>query len=306
MSFAPNCQRKGMLKLGSNMKRCVNIFLLHLFLYPPSTSSSSSSSSSTIFDDATLFNKSFLDVVAAKGNETTNESSIGTLVRETTTTTLVGETTTTLVGDDIASAYSAIEGTEGTGNGSLDGILERNGNNQSINEEQYEDENFVLEEDAGDTSVSLETTNEGINNNNDTSNSLQDIVQASGGPRRFAYLMLSLTLFMGWVLFATFYNSRVVGKILTWVVNRLTRGAGGKSGGRFRPQIRIGSFSVSFLSGKILFRDVQIITSDVSYRVQDGFVIFMWWRKVKEWKKLSMSLVDTCFMQKSDTVLYIT
>lgn len=32
------------------------------------------------------------------------------------------------------------------------------------------------------------------------------------------------------------------------------------------------------LSGKIMFRDVVYITHDYSLRIQDGWVIFRWWR----------------------------
>ena len=32
------------------------------------------------------------------------------------------------------------------------------------------------------------------------------------------------------------------------------------------------------LSGKIMFRDVAYITADYTIRVQDGYLIFRWWR----------------------------
>lgn len=40
----------------------------------------------------------------------------------------------------------------------------------------------------------------------------------------------------------------------------------------------IGSFTVCALSGKIMFRDIIYITHDYSVRVQDGWMIFRWWR----------------------------
>lgn len=40
----------------------------------------------------------------------------------------------------------------------------------------------------------------------------------------------------------------------------------------------VGSFTVNVLSGKIMFRDVVYITHDYSVRVQDGYLIFRWWR----------------------------
>jgi len=39
-----------------------------------------------------------------------------------------------------------------------------------------------------------------------------------------------------------------------------------------------GSFTWSVLSGKIMFRDVAYVTYDYSVRVQDGYLIFRWWR----------------------------
>ena len=39
-----------------------------------------------------------------------------------------------------------------------------------------------------------------------------------------------------------------------------------------------GSFSVSVLSGKIMFRAVHYITEDFSVRIEYGWIIFKWWR----------------------------
>lgn len=39
-----------------------------------------------------------------------------------------------------------------------------------------------------------------------------------------------------------------------------------------------GSFTLSALSGKIMFRDIVYITADYSIRIQDGWLIFRWWR----------------------------
>ena len=40
----------------------------------------------------------------------------------------------------------------------------------------------------------------------------------------------------------------------------------------------VGSFSVSVLSGKIMFRAVHFITEDFSARIEYGWIIFKWWR----------------------------
>lgn len=39
-----------------------------------------------------------------------------------------------------------------------------------------------------------------------------------------------------------------------------------------------GSFTLNALSGKIMFRDFVYITHDYSFRIQDGYLIFRWWR----------------------------
>ena len=39
-----------------------------------------------------------------------------------------------------------------------------------------------------------------------------------------------------------------------------------------------GSFTLCALSGKIMFRDIAYITTDYSLRIQDGWLIFRWWR----------------------------
>jgi hypothetical protein len=40
----------------------------------------------------------------------------------------------------------------------------------------------------------------------------------------------------------------------------------------------LGAVSFSVLSGKIMFRDVHIITEDFTMRIQYGWIIFKWWR----------------------------
>ena len=54
------------------------------------------------------------------------------------------------------------------------------------------------------------------------------------------------------------------------------------SWGSFSLSLSSGSFSVSVLSGKIMFRDVHIITEDFSLRIQLGLAIFRWWRPLAQ------------------------
>ncbi|CAH1268426.1 KIAA1109 [Branchiostoma lanceolatum] len=82
------------------------------------------------------------------------------------------------------------------------------------------------------------------------------------------WLLAAAVLACGWVLYLTYYNARVLGFILTRILNRFVKNC----------HINVGSFSVSVLSGKIMFRDVHYIDYDRSIRVQDGVAIFRWWR----------------------------
>ncbi|KAJ8666820.1 hypothetical protein QAD02_008482 [Eretmocerus hayati] len=87
--------------------------------------------------------------------------------------------------------------------------------------------------------------------------------------RDLMWLLCSLVSAISWVIYITYYNSRILGYILTKLLNRFT--------GRYT-FIKVGSFTLCALSGKIMFRDVAYITTDYSVRVQDGYLIFRWWR----------------------------
>ncbi|RZC40208.1 hypothetical protein BDFB_007646, partial [Asbolus verrucosus] len=100
---------------------------------------------------------------------------------------------------------------------------------------------------------------------NSTFGNLEDIKMDSN----FAMLMCSLVFAVIWVIYITYYNSRVVGFIITKTVNRFFISEG---------YFKIGSLSLNALSGKIMFRDVVYITHDYTIRVQDGYLIFRWWR----------------------------
>ena len=74
------------------------------------------------------------------------------------------------------------------------------------------------------------------------------------------------------VTYITFLNSRLVGSIATNIANRfLTKSWPGTF-------CKVGSLSFSVLAGKIMFRDILFLTPDWSFRSQDGYIIFRWWR----------------------------
>ncbi|XP_044260636.1 transmembrane protein KIAA1109 homolog isoform X4 [Tribolium madens] len=103
------------------------------------------------------------------------------------------------------------------------------------------------------------------NANSSTFGNLDDIKMDSN----FAMLLCSLLFAVGWVIYITYYNSRLVAFIITKIMNRFFISEG---------YFKIGSLSLNALSGKIMFRDVVYITYDYTIRVQDGYLIFRWWR----------------------------
>uniref|UniRef100_H2RRI5 Bridge-like lipid transfer protein family member 1 N-terminal domain-containing protein n=1 Tax=Takifugu rubripes TaxID=31033 RepID=H2RRI5_TAKRU len=104
----------------------------------------------------------------------------------------------------------------------------------------------------------------------------------------FIWLLIATILSCGWIIYLTYYNSRNIGLILTLVINRLYKDG----------YIHLGSFSFSVLSGKVMFRDVYYINGDMSLRIQDGFLIFRWWKMFNPKQKQHDP--------KAETRLYVT
>ncbi|XP_041461922.1 transmembrane protein KIAA1109-like isoform X2 [Lytechinus variegatus] len=71
-----------------------------------------------------------------------------------------------------------------------------------------------------------------------------------------------------WILYLAFYNARVFGFLLTKIINKFIK----------QGHLKIGSFSFSVLSGKVMFYDVAYLTEDCTIRAQHGLLIFRWWR----------------------------
>jgi hypothetical protein len=86
------------------------------------------------------------------------------------------------------------------------------------------------------------------------------------------WLLISICAAIVWVIYLTYYNSRVLGLVLTAILNRFVKYG----------HIRFGSFSISVLSGKIMFRDFHLVTEDYSVRLQLGYAIFRWWRPLTD------------------------
>ncbi|XP_052427774.1 bridge-like lipid transfer protein family member 1 isoform X9 [Carassius gibelio] len=109
----------------------------------------------------------------------------------------------------------------------------------------------------------------------------------------FVWLLVATIMSCGWIIYLTYYNSRNIGLVLTLIINRLYKNG----------YIHIGSFSFSVLSGKVMFRDVYFISEDMSIRIQDGLLIFRWWKMYNPKQKQHVLLFPD---PKAETRLYVT
>ncbi len=75
---------------------------------------------------------------------------------------------------------------------------------------------------------------------------------------------------------------RMLGFILTWML-RLK--------GHSNVDFRIGSISLSFIAGKIMFRDLLLVCDDFSIRCNDGWLVFSYWRNCPGTLNLAKKLV---------------
>ncbi|CAF0826478.1 unnamed protein product [Brachionus calyciflorus] len=75
-----------------------------------------------------------------------------------------------------------------------------------------------------------------------------------------------------WTVFVLFFNSRVLGSMATFFINLYLK--------RYSKTlwIRIRSLSISFLSGKVMFRGIHYVTTDYSLYIQDGWITFAYWK----------------------------
>ena len=99
-----------------------------------------------------------------------------------------------------------------------------------------------------------------------------DLIPPIPASTNFLLFLCSLLFAMFWVTYITFFNSRLVGSFATKIANRFLSQS--YPGAYFK----VGSLSFSVLAGKIMFRDILFLTPDWSFRSQDGYLIFRWWR----------------------------
>ncbi|PIO72638.1 hypothetical protein TELCIR_05425 [Teladorsagia circumcincta] len=92
--------------------------------------------------------------------------------------------------------------------------------------------------------------------------------------RSFWVLLSSLVLFVVWIVFLTYYLSRIAGPIVSFLLNRYLRFT--KTPGH----IKLTSFSLSLLGGKLMFKDLLYANDDYSLRINDAWIVFSYWNYV--------------------------
>lgn len=83
-----------------------------------------------------------------------------------------------------------------------------------------------------------------------------------------------------WILYLILYHSRVQGKILSYLLRRFYF--------KDTAQIHFDAFSISFISGSIMFKNLNYTTNNYTVFVKDGYLVFRYWAKAK--KKLLIRL----------------
>lgn len=116
----------------------------------------------------------------------------------------------------------------------------------------------------------------------------------------FAWLLFLLLVSLIWLTYCIYYHSRLFGFIITQIANhaiipRYFADKGSNAKGKPQYHFHVGSLSISVISGKIMFRDLSLITADYTVRTQDGFIIFRWWLPYvpKDVRKTDLSHSDT-------------
>ncbi|CAJ0955025.1 unnamed protein product, partial [Mesorhabditis belari] len=87
----------------------------------------------------------------------------------------------------------------------------------------------------------------------------------------FWVFIFALVLFMTLMIFLTYYFSRCIGPLVAFLLTKFLRFMGNTA------TIRLGSISISFLAGKLMFRNFVYICDDFSIKINDGWVIFSYW-----------------------------
>jgi hypothetical protein len=84
-------------------------------------------------------------------------------------------------------------------------------------------------------------------------------------------LVIVYILTIIWILYLILYNSRVQGIILSYILRRFYF--------KDSAQFKFDSFSISFISGAIMFRNLHYTTGSYFVFVKDGCLVFRYWAK---------------------------
>lgn len=84
-------------------------------------------------------------------------------------------------------------------------------------------------------------------------------------------LVIVYVLTIVWILYLILYHSRVQGIILSYLLRRFYF--------KDASQIKFDSFSISFISGSIMFRNLHYTTGSYGVFIRDGCLVFRYWSK---------------------------
>ncbi|UJR36630.1 hypothetical protein I4U23_029350 [Adineta vaga] len=87
-------------------------------------------------------------------------------------------------------------------------------------------------------------------------------------------LVIVYILTIIWILYLILYHSRIQGIICSYILQRFYF--------KDSSQIKFDSFSISFISGKIMFRNLHYTTGSYFVFVKDGYLLFRYWSKTKK------------------------
>lgn len=100
------------------------------------------------------------------------------------------------------------------------------------------------------------------------------IIYINAHREKIPLLIIVYILTIVWILYLILYNSRVQGIILSNLLRRFYF--------RDAAQIKFDSFSVSFISGAIMFRNLHYTSGSYCVFVKDGCLVFRYWSKTKQ------------------------
>ena len=86
-------------------------------------------------------------------------------------------------------------------------------------------------------------------------------------------LVIVYLLTIIWILYLILYHSRIQGIILSYILRRFYF--------KDSAQIKFDSFSISFISGAIMFRNLHYTTGSYFVFIKDGCLVFRYWSKTK-------------------------